>query len=224
MTTRTPHAMTAAATAISLLLVAPPPTRAAQSAASQGRRDDRATPAVEAEARPTEPAPQPVATPPVSRADRLAQRRDRLAESRTAGHVPELRDETFRLMDAYMISNLQESLGLTDDQFARALPIVKKLQSDRRDFARRRMAALRSLRKTLTAGTATESSVADLLKEVKAASEDEHVGTARNLDSLDAVLSPLQQAKFRVFEAEVDLRLRHLLARSQDKAQPPSSR
>jgi hypothetical protein len=53
-------------------------------------------------------------------------------------HIPELRDETFRLMDAYLISNLQESLGLSDEQFGRALPLVKKLQSDRRASCGRR--------------------------------------------------------------------------------------
>ncbi len=136
-------------------------------------------------------------------------------------HVPVLRDETFRLMDAYLISNLQESVGLTDDQFARAMPLVKKLQSDRRDFARRRMQALRTLRKTLVSGAATEASVADLLKEVKTASSEERAATARNTEALDAALTPLQQAKFRVFEAEVDIRLRHLLARSQDKDRSP---
>ena len=132
-------------------------------------------------------------------------------------HIPELRDETFRLMDAYLISNLQESLGLSDEQFGRALPLVKKLQSDRRDFAKRRMQALRLLRKTLTSGSATEAGVADLLRDLKAASADERAGTLKNLETLDAVLTPIQQAKYRVFEAEVDLRLRHLLARSQDK-------
>jgi Spy/CpxP family protein refolding chaperone len=139
---------------------------------------------------------------------------------RDVGHTPELRDETFRLMDAYLISNLQESVGLTDEQFARALPLVKKLQADRRDLARRRMVALRVLRKTLVSGNATEASVAELLKEVKNASADERAGTVRNADALDAVLTPLQQAKFRVFEAEVDVRLRHLLARSQDEKPP----
>lgn len=134
-----------------------------------------------------------------------------------AAHTPELRDETFRLMDAYLISNLQESLGLTDEQFTKALPLVKKLQSDRRDFARRRMQALRQLRKTLLSGSATESGVVDLLKDLKNASAEERAGTLRNLEVLDAVLTPIQQAKYRVFEAEVDLRLRHLLARSQDK-------
>ena len=138
-----------------------------------------------------------------------------------AGHVPELRDETFRLMDAYLISNLQESLGLTDEQFAKAMPLVKKLQSDRRDFAKRRMQALRMLRKTLLSGSATEASVADLLKEVKSVSTEERAATVRTAEALDAVLTPLQQAKFRVFEAEVDIRLRHLLARSQDRDRQP---
>jgi hypothetical protein len=133
------------------------------------------------------------------------------------GHTPQLRDETFRLMDAYLISNLQESVGLTDEQFARALPLVKKLQADRRDLARRRMQSLRTLRKSLVSGTATESSVSELLKDLKNASTDERAATLRNTEALDAVLTPLQQAKFRVFEAEVDVRLKHLLARSQDK-------
>lgn len=141
---------------------------------------------------------------------------------RPAGHTPELRDETFRLVDAYFISNIQESLGLTNEQFARILPLVKKVQSDRRDFARRRMQALRQLRKTLSSGSATEASVTELLKDLKAASADERAGTLTNLETLDAELTPLQQAKYRVFEAEVDLRLRHLLARSQDREKRPN--
>jgi hypothetical protein len=135
-------------------------------------------------------------------------------------HAPELRSETFRLMDAYVISNLQESIGLSDEQFAKVLPIVKKLQSDRRDCAVRRMTALRSLRKTLQSGTATEGGVAEILKDVKGAVADERAATVSNLEALDALLTPLQQAKYRVFEAEVDVRLRHLLARTQDRERP----
>lgn len=219
MTTRIPFTLSAALAA-GVLFWAPAAAHAAAQPsvlpahAGHGHPEEHhATPAPESASHVTEAEPQSAASP--QNADRVRPRRN----DRAAAHVPELRDETFRLMDAYMISNLQESLGLTDDQFARSLPLVKRLQSDRRDFARRRMAALRSLRKTLTSGAATEASVADLLKEVKSASADEHAGTARNLEALDAVLSPIQQAKFRVFEAEVDLRLRHLLARSQDKAQ-----
>jgi hypothetical protein len=134
--------------------------------------------------------------------------------------APELRDETFRLMDAYLISNLQESLGLTDEQFVKALPLVKKLQSDRRDSARKRMQSLRLLRKALTSGSATETGVAELLKEVKSTAAFEHEATVRNIEALDAVLTPLQQAKYRVFEAEVDIRMRRLAARSRERGRP----
>lgn len=156
---------------------------------------------------------------PPSEKEKKSIRRDRSTDP--AAHIPELRDETFRLMDAYLISNLQESLGLTDEQFGKALPLVKKLQSDRRDYAKRRMQALRLLRKSLLSGLATEAGVVDLLKDLKNASAEERAGTLRNLEVLDAVLTPIQQAKYRVFEAEVDLRLRHLLARSQDKDRTP---
>ncbi len=142
------------------------------------------------------------------------------AERDQAPSSPELRDETFRLMDAYLISNLQESLGLTEDQFARTLPLVKKLYSDRREFARKRMQALRSLRRALNSGSATEAAVAELLKEANDAVRDERAATTRNLEALDSALTPLQQAKYRVFEAEVDSRLRRLRARTQDRKAP----
>ncbi|MBK5255102.1 MAG: hypothetical protein JJE39_03635 [Vicinamibacteria bacterium] len=144
----------------------------------------------------------------------------RSGPDRPVGHVPELRSETFRLMDAYVISNLQESIGLSEEQFAKVLPLVKKLQSDRREFAMKRMSALRSLRRTLQSGMATEAGVGEILKDVKSAVADERAATVSNLDALDAVLTPLQQAKYRVFEAEVDTRLRHLLARTQDRERP----
>ncbi len=133
---------------------------------------------------------------------------------------PELRDETFRLMDAYLLSNLQESLDLSDEQFARVLPLVKRLQSDRREFATRRMQALRALRRTLNSGRATEAGVADLLRDLKKAVADERSATLQNLDALDAELTPLQQAKYRVFEAEVDVRLRRLRERTQNRNRP----
>jgi Spy/CpxP family protein refolding chaperone len=145
------------------------------------------------------------------------------AERERGAVAPELRDETFRLMDAYVISNLQESLGLTDDQFARILPLVKRLQSERRDFARKRMQALRSMRRALNSGSATEATVANLLKDMKDAARDERAATTRNLEALDATLTPLQQAKYRVFEAEVDSRLRRLRTRTQERNTPKSN-
>ena len=38
------------------------------------------------------------------------------------------------MVDAYVLSNMQESLGLSDEQFAQAIPLVKKLQRERREY------------------------------------------------------------------------------------------
>jgi hypothetical protein len=123
------------------------------------------------------------------------------------------REEAFKILDAYVVSNLQESLGLTDAQFTTVLPLVKRLQADRRAFAQRRHRALVELRRLLASGTATEARVAELLREVKAAEAEEPSVVRRDRDAVDAVLSPLQQAKFRVLEIEVERKIRELMGR-----------
>jgi len=51
---------------------------------------------------------------------------------------PPPREEAWKLVDAYILSNLQESLGLSDEQFVKLLPLVKTLQASRRGFMQRR--------------------------------------------------------------------------------------
>jgi hypothetical protein len=65
-------------------------------------------------------------------------------------------DEAFKLVDAYIVSNLQESLELSDEQFVKLLPLVKRLQSDRRDLAVRRKRALADMNRMLDSGSGSE--------------------------------------------------------------------
>jgi hypothetical protein len=140
-------------------------------------------------------------------------------QRRGQGH----RDDAFRMVDAYIVSNLQESLGLTDEQFVKALPLVKRLLADRRTLVERRRQALRDLRQMFQAGSATEATVAERLREVKALEVEEGQTLRRNLEALDAVLSPVQQAKFRVMEVEIEQRIREIMAqaRQRRRGEPP---
>lgn len=121
------------------------------------------------------------------------------------------RDEAFKMVEAYVVSNLQESLGLTDEQFAKVLPHVTRLQRDRRDLAQRRGQALAEMRRQLGSGVATESRVAELLKQVKAVELEQPEVLRRDMDAIDAVLNPVQQAKFRLLEGEVERKIRALM-------------
>ena len=137
------------------------------------------------------------------------------------------RDEAFKLVDAYVVSNLQESLGLTDEQYAKAIPLVKRLQSERREYYLERTRSLREMRRLLQRGGATEGQVLDLLKQLKALDVDGPARTRKSLEALDAMLSPVQQAKYRVLELEVEQRMRELMNRVRQRAprqgaRPPS--
>lgn len=67
-----------------------------------------------------------------------------------AGH-----EEAFKMVDAYVVANLQESLALDDRQLAEVFPLVQKLQADRREFYLSRARALWRLRLLLGSGRAT---------------------------------------------------------------------
>jgi Spy/CpxP family protein refolding chaperone len=123
------------------------------------------------------------------------------------------RAEAFKIVDAYVMSNLQESLGLTDEQFAKAIPLVKRLQTERREYYLERTRKVREMRRLLRQGGATEAQVLELLRQVKALDADGPAAVLRNLEALDAVLTPVQQAKFRVLELEVEQRMRELVNR-----------
>jgi hypothetical protein len=130
------------------------------------------------------------------------------------------REEAFRMIDAYFLSNLQESLGLTDEQFARLLPNVKRLQNDRRQYAQRRQRALQEMRRLLQSGGATEGRLEELLRELKVVESDQAPAIRRDMDAVDAVLSPVQQAKYRVLELDVERKIREVMTQMRGQAHP----
>lgn len=129
--------------------------------------------------------------------------------------VPERRggpgDEAYKMVDAYLLSNLQESLGLNDQQYLKLLPLVKAQHTERRELVQRRARSLMELRRTLNSGRATEASITALLDEVKRTESEGPATLARNQQAIDALLTPVQQAKYRVLEAEVERKVRDLL-------------
>lgn len=127
------------------------------------------------------------------------------------------REELIKLVDAYVISNLQENLSLTDEQFVKILPLVKKWQGSRRAFQQRRMASLSEMRRLFESGSATEPRLAELLRELKQADVEEQAALRRDVEAIDAQLGVVQQAKLRLFEVRVQQRLREILERQRQQ-------
>jgi hypothetical protein len=121
------------------------------------------------------------------------------------------------MVDAYIVSNLQESLGLSDAQFVKVLPLVKKLQSDRRGYLERRHQILQEMGRLLESGRATEARVGALLAEVKRIESEEPPAIGRDVEALDAALTPMQQAKLRILQVQIEQKLRELMGRARQR-------
>ena len=132
------------------------------------------------------------------------------------------REEAFRMVDAYVVSHLQESLGLSDEQFGKAVPLVSKLQRERREYLMGRVRLMREMRRLLREGGSVEPQVLERLEEYKKLEAEGPERIRRNLEALDAMLTPLQQSKYRVLEADVEQRMRALASRA--RAARPGSR
>lgn len=117
-------------------------------------------------------------------------------------------EEALRVRDALFNDMLQERLGLKDDEYLRLLPAVKKYQSDRREIEQKRMHMLQELRRAFEAGTATDQAVATQMKDLRAAEAEESVTLRRDREAIDGILTPVQQAKLRILERELDARIR----------------
>ena len=123
------------------------------------------------------------------------------------------REEIFRLIDDYVARSLQEKVGLTDEQVGQALPLVRRLHADRRRFAERRMRAAFQMRRAVRAGAITDARAAEMLQELKKAEAEEAAAIRAGQEAVDAVLTPVQQVKYRTFETDIEQRLRELMAR-----------
>lgn len=135
-------------------------------------------------------------------------------EAPDAAERPERFEEAGRMVDAYVLSNLQEQVGLSDEQYVKLLPLVKRLQQERRDFVRQRQEALRALRRGLGAAVPKEAELASLVESLRRLDAEEPAKLRQGLEAIDAELSVVQQARLRVFEVEVQRRIRELLLRA----------
>ena len=128
-------------------------------------------------------------------------------------------DEAFKMVDAYLIANVQEGLDLTDEQFVKLLPLIKRQQTERRDFTQRRQRALRDLNQAVRDGD-TEQRIVAALDRVKQLDAESFRARNQRYADIDAELGPIQQAKLRIFEFEVERRIRDLMRRVRGQQQP----
>jgi DNA repair ATPase RecN len=139
--------------------------------------------------------------------------------------------EIQKLFDAYLVMEAQQALALTDQQYPQFLARLRTLQDTRRRNQQSRNQLMSQLQR-LTNPRAAERGEEAAIKERLTALHDLESRNASEMRkayaALDEVLDVRQQARFRVFEEQIERRKIELLmrARQQNRQQnqPPIRR
>jgi hypothetical protein len=131
--------------------------------------------------------------------------------------------ELQRLFDSYALLQAQQFLRIGDEQFAKFLPRFKALQDARRQGLQQRTRVLNQLRKALNDSESDEQIRASL-RQLQDIDDRAAAETRKASEAVDQVLDLGQQAKFRIFEEQMERRKLELvtIARQQNRANNPN--
>jgi hypothetical protein len=125
------------------------------------------------------------------------------------------------MFDAYALMQAQDQLKIKDDQYSQFLTRFKALQDIRRRSLQERVRLLQSLRKMLNgAQPADEAQLKEQLKALDDLETRAAADVKKAHDAVDQVLDTAQQAKFRVFEENMERRKLELLTRARQANRP----
>ncbi|MEP7116049.1 MAG: hypothetical protein ABI880_00595 [Acidobacteriota bacterium] len=129
--------------------------------------------------------------------------------------------EIQRLFDAYFVMEAQQSLGLSDTQYPPFLTRLRALQELRRRNLATRQALLAELGR-MTAPRAVqpadEAAVRERLSRLQELESRNAAEMRKAYTDLDALLDPRQQARFRVFEDQIERRKLELMLKARQNA------
>ncbi|MGE0864452.1 MAG: hypothetical protein AB7P34_11170 [Vicinamibacterales bacterium] len=130
--------------------------------------------------------------------------------------------EIQKLFDAYLVMEAQQALTLSDEQYPQFLTRLRALQETRRRNQQERFRLMGELQR-MTAPRVKDVDEA-MLKERLATLQELESRTAAELrkayTAVDEVLDLRQQARFRIFEEQIERRKIELLMRARQQNRP----
>jgi Spy/CpxP family protein refolding chaperone len=122
--------------------------------------------------------------------------------------------EVGRLFDAYALVQAQEQLGLDEDAFARFMPKFKVLIDARRRQLQERLRMMNALARLTRAATPDEAALREHLRRLDEHDVSSSADVRKASEAVTSLLTPLQAARFRLFEEQMERRKLDLLMRA----------
>jgi Spy/CpxP family protein refolding chaperone len=122
--------------------------------------------------------------------------------------------EVQRMFDSYALMQAQEQLKIKDEVFPKFLSRFKALQDVRRKALQDRTRLIVELRQMVNQAQPDDAKLKELLKAVHDLETRAQGDVKKAYESIDEVLDVRQQAKFRVFEENMERRKLDLVMRA----------
>jgi DNA repair ATPase RecN len=137
--------------------------------------------------------------------------RGRAAEARPLGPM-----EVLDMLDAYALVQAQRALELNDTQYGEFVSRLRRLQQVRRGHVQARNRLVNELRQLTRPDLQQidETTVRDRLRQLREHDARSDADLKKAYDALDEILDLRQQARFRVFEENLERRKLDLLMRA----------
>jgi hypothetical protein len=133
-----------------------------------------------------------------------------------------------QLFDAMLVMQSQEALSLNEQQYAQFLTRLRVLQDTRRRNLQRRNRLITELQRLTSPRNvrpnATEADIKGRLQELQDLEAQSAAELRRAYDGIDEVLDVRQQARFRVFEEQIERRKLDLISRARQNNRPQPQR
>jgi hypothetical protein len=122
--------------------------------------------------------------------------------------------EIQRMFDSYALMQAQEQLKISDDRFPQFLTRFKALQDVRRRGLQERARIVQDLRRLVNDPQGDEGQIKDRLKSLDELETRSDGEVRKAYDAINQLLDVRQQAKFRVFEENMERRKLELVTRA----------
>ncbi len=123
--------------------------------------------------------------------------------------------EIQRMFEAVALVQAQDALKLSDDRYLPFLARFKVLQDVRRRMQQERVRLLRELNRASADPASDEAHIKDRLKALQELDARSEAELHKAYEGVDQVLDIRQQARFRIFEENMERRKIELLIRAQ---------
>jgi len=128
--------------------------------------------------------------------------------------------EIQRMFDSYALMQAQDQLKIADDKFPQFLARFKALQDTRRRQRQERNRAIQDLRRLTNDPQSDDGQIRERIKAVDELDARARSDVARAYESVNQLLDVRQQAKFRVFEENMERRELELVMRARQANRP----